>query len=155
MNPRNRHRQPSGDIFEPSLVLCLVSPSAVLLKKALLEQSGAFDPQLPACEDYDLWLRLTCRKPVFLIEQALVVKRGGHPDQLSRSLPTLDRYRIQALVKLLESGALSAGQFAAALQELKRKCRIYGQGCLKRGRVEEGDYYLGLPERISPKMAGR
>jgi glycosyltransferase involved in cell wall biosynthesis len=150
VNPRLRHAKPSGDIFEPSLELCLVSPSAVMLRRSLVETlgPGPFDPQLPACEDYDLWLRIACRNPVFLINRPLVIKRGGHADQLSRSTPALDRYRIQALVKLLPSGDLSAGQSAAAMRELERKCRIYGQGCLKRGKKEEGTYYLGLPKKM-------
>jgi glycosyltransferase involved in cell wall biosynthesis len=151
VNPRSKHRKPSGDIFVPSLTLCLVSPSAVMLKRSLLEEVGFFDRSLPACEDYDLWLRISCRKPVFLIEKPLVVKRGGHPDQLSRCLPSLDRYRIQALVKLLKAGELSERQFEAAFGELERKCRIYGKGCLKRGRLEEGKDYLELPQRMNRK----
>jgi len=147
VNPREKHRKPSGDIFAPSLTLCLVSPSAVMLKKSLLKEVGFFDRSLPACEDYDLWLRISCRKPVFLIEEPLVVKRGGHPDQLSRCLPSLDRYRIQSLGKLLDSGLLSPHQYGLAWQELNRKCRIYGHGCLKRGKVEEGQAYLSLPAR--------
>jgi len=147
VNPREKHRKPSGDIFAPSLALCLVSPSAVMLKKSLLQEVGFFDTELPACEDYDLWLRISCRKPIFLVEQPLVVKRGGHPDQLSRCLPSLDRYRIQSLGKLLDSGLLSPHQYGLAWQELNRKCRIYGHGCLKRGKVEEGQAYLSLPAR--------
>ena len=147
VNPREKHRKPSGDIFVPSLTLCLVSPSAVMLKKRLLQEVGFFDTDLPACEDYDLWLRISCRKPVFLIEEPLVVKRGGHPDQLSRCLPSLDRYRIQSLGNLLDAGQLTPGQYALAWRELNRKCRIYGRGCLKRGKIEEGQAYLSLPAR--------
>ena len=147
VNPREKHRKPSGDIFAPSLVRCLVSPSAVMLRKSLLQEVDFFDESLPACEDYDLWLRISCRKPVFLVEPPLVVKRGGHPDQLSRCLPSLDRYRIRALGKLLDSGLLSPRQFDLAWRELDRKCRIYGQGCLKRGKIEEGTRCLGLPAR--------
>lgn len=149
VNPRRKHAKPSGDIFEPSLELCLVSPSAVMLRKSLFSLVGTFDPRLPACEDYDLWLRIACRRPVFLIDEALVIKRGGHSDQLSRSTPALDRYRIQALVKLLQSGELAPGQSAAALRMLEKKCRIYGQGCWKRGKTEEGEYYRGLPKRVA------
>jgi glycosyltransferase involved in cell wall biosynthesis len=147
VNPRKKHRKPSGDIFAPSLSLCLVSPSAVMLKKRLLVEVGSFDRLLPACEDYDLWLRISCRKPVFLVEQPLVIKRGGHPDQLSRCLTSLDRYRIQSLGKLLDSGLLSPRQYDLAWRELDRKCRIFGQGCLKRGKIEEGQAYLNLPAR--------
>ena len=43
----------------------------------------AFFAALPAAEDYDLWLRLTWRYEVGLVDEPLVIKRGGHPDQLS------------------------------------------------------------------------
>jgi len=77
INPRKRHLKPSGDIFEPSLKLCLVSPSAVMLKRSLLNEVGLFDEDLPVCEDYDLWLRISCRNPIYLIDRYLVVKEGG------------------------------------------------------------------------------
>ncbi len=144
-NPRKRHLKPSGDVFEPSLELCLVSPSAVMLKRSLLSEVGVFDEGLPACEDYDLWLRIACRYPVFLIRQSLVIKEGGHDDQLSGRFPGMDRFRIQALVKILRESPLSAPQAMAALKELHRKCRIYGNGCLKRGKKAEAEHYLNLP----------
>ncbi len=149
VNPMKKHRKYSGNIFTPSLRLCLVSPSGVMIKKDLFEQVGLFDETLPACEDYDLWLRISARSPIFLIEQPLVVKRGGHPDQLSRTTPAMDRFRIQALVNILNSGRLTASQYHLAFQELETKCRIYGQGCLKRGRLEEGNYYLLLPGNLT------
>ena len=67
-----------------SLALCLVSPSAVMIDRRLFERVGVFDESLPACEDYDLWLRVSCQYPVYLIDRPLVIKRGGHADQLSR-----------------------------------------------------------------------
>jgi glycosyltransferase involved in cell wall biosynthesis len=145
LNPQKKHKKFSGDIFAPSLLLCLVSPSAVMIKKNLFEQVGFFDEDLPACEDYDLWLRISAQFPIYLIDQPLVVKRGGHPDQLSRTTSALDRFRIQALVKILNSGRLTVSQYDLAHRELETKCRIYGQGCLKRGRIGEGTSYLGLP----------
>jgi glycosyltransferase involved in cell wall biosynthesis len=148
VNPRKKHQKFSGDIFAPSLLLCLVSPSAVMIKRELFEQVGCFDETLPACEDYDLWLRISAQFPIFLIDRPLVVKRGGHSDQLSRTTPALDRFRIQALVKILGSGRISSGQYDLAYQELKNKCRIYGHGCLKRGKAKEGNFYLFLPETL-------
>ena len=94
-------------------------------------------PTMEACEDYDLWLRITCRLPVGLIPQALTVKRGGHADQLSRTVPALDRYRILSLARLLESAVLSDEQAILARRELARKARIYIEGCEKRGKKEE------------------
>jgi len=149
VNPMKKHLKPSGDIFEPSLKLCLVSPSAVMLKRSLLDEVGLFDEDLPVCEDYDLWLRISCRYPIHLIKEALVVKEGGHPDQLSVRHKGMDRFRIKALVKLIKSGILNEEQLAVTIKELSSKCRIYGNGCLKRGKMEEGECFLDLPMRLS------
>ena len=136
VNPKRRHRKPSGWIFEPSLALCLVSPSAVMMRRELLEEMGGFDEALPACEDYDLWLRVSLRVPIHLIDEKLVVKRGGHADQLSAA-PGLDRYRIQSLDKILTHENLTASQSRAAAAMLREKCRIFAAGCRKRGRDAE------------------
>ena len=146
VNPRQRHHKFSGMIFEPSLALCLVSPSAVMLKKSLFDDVGVFDEQLPACEDYDLWLRISCRYPVHLIDTPLIIKRGGHADQLSKAAG-LDKYRIQSLVKIIESGMLTPRQRRAALTTLNEKCAVYAGGCRKRGRKEEAENYCRLAEK--------
>jgi glycosyltransferase involved in cell wall biosynthesis len=148
VNPKRRHQKPSGDIFMESLELCLVSPSSVMIKRSVLDEIGFFDETLPAAEDYDLWLRISCRYPIQLIEKELIVKEGGHKDQLSRKFTGMDRLRIRAIVKLIKSGILSPAQQSAALEELAIKCRIYGNGCMKRGRAKEAQRYLSLPERF-------
>jgi glycosyltransferase involved in cell wall biosynthesis len=149
VNPRQRHKKPSGNIFTSSLKLCLVSPSSVALKRSLFDEIGLFDETLPAAEDYDMWLRISCRYPVYLIEEKLVVKEGGHEDQLSRRFIGMDRFRIMSIVKLIESGNLTHTQKSEAARELSIKCSIYGQGCMKRGRKQEGSFYLSLPERVA------
>lgn len=146
VNPKKQHQKPAGDIFQRSLELCLVSPSAVMMRRELLEKVGYFDEELPMAEDYDLWLRVAVDYPVVLLPEPLVIKRGGHPDQLS-ARKGIDRYRIEALEKLLNSGRLSPEQYDWTWKALQRKCQIYGEGCIKRGRIEEGKIYLALPER--------
>jgi len=145
VNPGNRHHKFSGMIFEPSLALCLVSPSAVMIRKTLFDRVGTFDESLPACEDYDLWLRVSCRYPVFLLDEPLIIKRGGHQDQLSRAAG-LDKYRIQSLQKLIENGQLTKTQQRAAIITLREKCSIYAGGCRKRGKAEEAKFYEDLAE---------
>jgi glycosyltransferase involved in cell wall biosynthesis len=144
VNPGNKHLKPSDDIFMPSLKLCLVSPSAVMLKRSLLDEVGIFDEAFPVCEDYDLWLRISYKYPVYLIEQDLLVKEGGAPDQLSASIKGMDMYRIKSMIKLYKKGVLDEVQTKALLAELEYKCEVYGNGCIKRGKKEEGEYYLGL-----------
>jgi glycosyltransferase involved in cell wall biosynthesis len=148
VNPRQRHLKPSGDIFIPSLSLCLVSPSAVMVKRALFDEIGGFDEDLPACEDYDLWLRVSARYPVHLIDKPLIVKQGGHSDQLSRQ-PGLDKYRIAAIEKMLAGRSLMDEQYRAAVKVLAEKCAIYAAGCRKRGKTVEADDYSRLARRYT------
>ena len=115
-----------------------------MLRRELLERAGGFDENLPACEDYDLWLRISSAYPIYLIKDPLIIKRGGHPDQLSR-MPALDRYRITAIRKVLDSGCLSVDQYFAALAVIKDKCRVYGHGCAKRGRYREAELVESIP----------
>jgi glycosyltransferase involved in cell wall biosynthesis len=143
VNPPRTHRKVAGDIFLISLERCMVSPSAVMLHRRLFEALGGFDETLPAGEDYDLWLRTAWRQPVGLVPEPLVIKRGGHPDQLSRQRG-LDRFRIRALVKLLEEADLPSAYRHAARSTLARKCRIYAQGCEKRGKTAEAQEYRAL-----------
>ncbi|MFN8624530.1 MAG: glycosyltransferase [Candidatus Binatia bacterium] len=149
VNPRAHHRKPSGDIFEPSLRRCLVSPSAVMLRRGVFNVAGGFDERLPACEDYDLWLRIARNTPVWLIDRALVVKRGGHPDQLSRRFWGMDRFRVAALQRLLEGGQLAADQRRAALAVLGEKCAILAHGAARRGREAEAEAYRRLPSAFA------
>ncbi len=151
-NPAKKHQKPTGDLFTPSLKMCLISPSAVMLKRSLLEEVGLFDESLPACEDYDLWLRIACRHPVPLIQEWHVVKEGGHADQLSVRYSGMDRFRIASMRKLLKSGVLTLKQAKEVMAELSRKCVIYGTGCLKRKKIEEGEYYLALPKMMEAEM---
>jgi glycosyltransferase involved in cell wall biosynthesis len=146
VNPKKRHKKPSGRIFKPSLELCLVSPSAVMIHRDLFDRLGGFDETLPACEDYDLWLRISCRFPIHLIDTPLIIKRGGHDDQLSKGAG-LDRFRIKAIKKIIKSGLLSEDQHRAAVKTLKEKCNIYAAGCRKRGRTDEAEYYTSLSNK--------
>ena len=155
VNPCKHHKKPSGNVFQESLKLCVVSPSAVMLRRSLLDEKGMFDEELPACEDYDLWLRISSNTPIYLIKKRLVVKQGGHSDQLSRLYEGMDRFRIKAIVKLLKSGVLESDLAETALRELDHKCRIYGQGCLKRGKIHEGERYLALCSRLREQLVSQ
>ncbi|MBM3335379.1 glycosyltransferase family 2 protein, partial [Candidatus Sumerlaeota bacterium] len=134
-------------LFERSLQLCVISPSAVVLARSLFDEVGGFDETFVVCEDYELWLRITWREQVGFLPEPLVVKRGGHTDQLSRSVAATDRYRIRAIDKILRSGKLNERQRQSAIAELERKCRIVAQGCRKRGKTEEAEQLLAVVEK--------
>ncbi|MGH7773458.1 MAG: glycosyltransferase family 2 protein [Candidatus Binatia bacterium] len=143
VNPKKKHRKPSGDILRASLDRCLVSPSAVMMSRGLMERLGGFDEAFMVCEDYDLWLRIAVDTPVPLIPEPLVLKRGGHGDQLSRSTWGLDRFRAMALQKLLRSG-LRGERRTWTIQVLANKVAILAQGARKRGKEEKALMYEEL-----------
>jgi glycosyltransferase involved in cell wall biosynthesis len=145
VNPMNKHVQPQGRIFPQCLSMCRVSPSTVMFSRRVWREAGPFDETLPACEDYDMWLRVALRFSVGLVEQAYTRKQGGHPDQLSRSIVGLDLFRIRALLKILGDPALDEEHRLLVVRELRRKARILVRGGLKRGRVVE-------PLRVKKKV---
>ena len=153
VNPKRIHQKHTGWLFEPSLPRCIISPSSVMLRRSLWHRLGGFDERLPACEDYDLWLRMTRRVPVTLIPEPLIVKRGGHADQLSRSTPLLDQYRITALEKLLRT-ALTVPQRRAVLSVLMRKCGIVAQGARKRQSTDRAAIYGAKADQYRRHLAG-
>ncbi len=144
MNPGKRHQKRAGDIFVDSLRTCLISPSAVILRKELFWAVSGFDEQMKAAEDYDLWLRILADHEVGLLDESLVTRRAGHPDQLSALVPALDRFRILALAKLLAQGNLCAARRDAAAKVLAEKCRIYARGLARRGHIEGSKFYENL-----------
>lgn len=149
VNPMNKHQKSGGDIFRRCLELCVVSPSATIINRKLLQEVGPFDETLPACEDYDLWLRISYRYPIELIPEALIIKRGGHADQLSRQFPAMDYYRIQSIKNLLMNHPLSSDQGAQAIEELRKKCTIYANGAKKRGKDKEAEEIEGIAKRYT------
>ena len=150
VNPKKRHAKYSGWILEKCLPLCTISPSSALMKRSLFDDIGGFDETLPVCEDYDFWLRVTCRYPVLFIDKKLIVKRGGYGDQLSTRSWGNDRYRVMALEKILHAQALKAEERSSASGELVKKCHILSHGFYKRGKREEARRYEELASRYGP-----
>ena len=129
----NNYRKKGGWIFKDCLPRCAISPSTAVIHKSVFNDVGLFDETLPACEDYDLWLRICSRMPVLLVDEPLIEKHGGHGDQLSAERG-LDKYRIRALNKTLSEGRLSEVNKELAANQLREKCQIYSDGLKKHGK---------------------
>ncbi|MBT3203638.1 MAG: glycosyltransferase [Gammaproteobacteria bacterium] len=136
VNQMNKHAKYGGMIFEQCLPLCVISPSAVVIHRSIFEQIGLFNEDLPACEDYDFWLRLCHRFPVFYIDKPLIKKYGGHEDQLSRKFWGMDRFRIRALHQLMALPTLQTSQQEQALKVLLKKLRILIKGAHKHKNLQ-------------------
>lgn len=154
VNAMKKHAKAGGFIFERCLPLCVVSPSSVLIHRSVFDEVGLFNEDLPTCEDYDLWLRICARFPVLYVDRPLIIKYGGHADQLSHRYPAMDRFRIIALENILQEN-LSSQYYRAALNTLITKIDIYLQGSIKRDKLQEitkyrhkQRYYLNLREDI-------
>jgi glycosyltransferase involved in cell wall biosynthesis len=149
VNPKKKHRKYSGRIFDKVLSLCLLSLSSALFRREIFDEIGKFDEELPVCEDYDFGIRLAQRYPVYFLPKPLIVKRGGHPDQLSRQFWAMDRFRVKALEKALRL-PLTSGQELLVRKEIVRKCRILVEGFRKRGKEEEAQEFLALIDKCRP-----
>ena len=144
VNQMLKHTKSGGHIYSQCLPLCVISPSSALLHHSLFEETGLFDETLPACEDYDLWLRICAREPVLFVETPYIEKYGGHHDQLSRKYWGMDRFRVRALEKMLADDLLTALQHAETVAMLLHKAAILEQGARKRGKLKRADHYLRL-----------
>lgn len=154
LHQKTRHKKNSGDIFNQSLELCGVGMSTVMVHRDIFARYGLFDEAYPCCEDYELWLRVSAVEKFLLVDQPLTLKDGGRHDQVSWLYRVgMDKLRIEAIMKILTAGGLTGAQKEAALAELRRKCTIYGNGCIKHGKIEEGRYYLDLPEAAGRQQA--
>ena len=151
VNPKKKHQKYSGWIFEKVLPLCLLSLSSTLFHRSVFKEVGIFDEDLPACEDYDFGIRVALRYPIHLITKPLIIKRGGHSDQLSRKYWGMDEFRVRALEKAFRMD-LSPLQREQVRGELIKKCKILISGFGKRNKMSEVNYYSDLIEKYEEKQ---
>ncbi|MCH8124942.1 glycosyltransferase [candidate division KSB1 bacterium] len=149
VNPAKKHQKYSGWIYQKMLPLCIISPSSVMIHHSVLDLIGTFDEELPACEDYDLWLRIGAGYPIYLLQEQLIIKRNGHSGQQSQKYWGMDRFRILSLVKIMECGELSKENYQATVKILEEKCRILANGSKKRGKVREANDYIALAQKYT------
>ena len=137
VNQKKRHQKYGGDIFDKCLDICRISPSSIIFKKNIIDEVGWFDEGLPICEDYDLWLRITANFKILFIDKPLVIKYGGHSDQLSKSVKGIEAYRIKSLENLLSNTKLIKDYKVLTIKMLITKLDIYKKGLLKRHKTDE------------------
>jgi len=156
LNQKKKHIPQQGDIFTHCLELCAVGMSTVMVRKELFEKVGLFDESLQCCEDYDLWLRVSCNYKFLLVDFPLTVKEGGREDQVSFKYRLgMDRFRIYSLQQLLESNRLNEKQHYFAFKEFEKKIMIFANGCKKHGKEELGKHFFELIPVYRDKFSQR
>jgi len=133
---KKEHKKPEGSVFNQALKICCISLSTACIHREVFKEAGYFDEDFPVCEDYEFWLRATLIYPVKLIPFHLTIKEGGHTGQRSRQ-KGLDKYRFQALYKIMKNYTLPSHYTKEALYNLEEKAGIYIKGAEKRKKTEE------------------
>ena len=150
VNPGTKHLKIRGKIFIPSLELCMISPSSVCISGKIFESYGLFDVNLPACEDYDLWLRVTPFEEIGLINDKLITRYAGHRDQLSLSFWGMDRFRLYSILKVLQNSAdqMNISDREAAVNCALKKGKILLNGAEKRGNETSSRILLNIVNQL-------
>ncbi len=140
-NQMEKHKKAGGNIFVACLSLCCISPSSSLIRKDVFRDVGYFDENIPACEDYDFWLRFCAREEVLFVDENLIVKHGGHSDQLSQKYWGMDRFRVYSLEKLLQTLEHSSENYRVTFNMLITKLNVLIDGGLKRKNTSLVSFY--------------
>ncbi len=148
VNRGTRYAKSGGAVFARSVEVCFIAASTVMIRRRLFEEIGWFDESLPACEDYDFWLRTTCRHEVGYLPEPLATRREGHGDQLSHTVRFLDRFRIIALVNLLRQENLGSGERTLARKALSHKAAIVTRGLRKKGLSAEIEKLRAMVDEV-------
>lgn len=141
-----------GEVYDRCLPVCMIGPSTAVIRREVLVELGGFDESFPVCEDYDLWLRLTSRWPVALVEGPVTRKHGGHQDQLSTSHHLLDEWRVRALCKIIPTFEPDDPRRLATLAHLRRRGAVLAHGYLKHGREKEQRELVRQIRAVAPEF---
>jgi len=124
-------------------------PSTVVVRGTLLDRvsagtSGPFDERLPACEDWELWIRLSRVCRMVMLPEPLAVRTLG-PDGLSGSPEAFEKgYRV-ILEKHGDLIRADAGRYAAFLFTL-------GHSFCEKGEMAKGRHELAHAMRVHPTL---
>ncbi|MBT5935148.1 glycosyltransferase family A protein [Sulfurimonas sp.] len=137
-----KFRKIGSDVFLENLSFCNIAPSSVLIHKTILDDVGLFDEELEVCEDYDLWLRIAQSYKIGLVHEKLIKKHAGHEEQLSFKHWGIDRFRVQALEKLLLATSTTNKELIKV--ELIKKYTLLKKGAVKYDKIADINLYTRL-----------
>ena len=154
VNPMKKHAKSGGRIFNRCVDVCCVSPSTVMLHRDLYAQMNGFREDFPVCEDYELWLRISARQELGFINSPLILKYGGHPDQLSLQAKHMDFFRVKALQPFLTNQRdLSPEERAHVAQTILTKTTILLNGMAKHENLRDQDQVQSWRDEASSILA--
>ncbi len=149
---RARRGEPaSGNVFAQALEEAPAGISCAVIHRSCFTECGEFDENMPSCEDYDLWLRLAARFPVFYVSGPEVARRTPRPDG-SQHAWTSDRFRVYSLEKSFQSGQLDPEQRFLVSQALVRRCERLVEGYRRQKSEERANFYERKRRRFGQEV---
>lgn len=97
--------------------------AAVLYRRAAVVAAGGFDPSLPSCEDYDLFLRIARTAPL-AFHGAVVAEYRQHPAGMSTDAGRMMR-TVRAVLKAQRPHVQHDARLRAAQRDGLRACTTY------------------------------
>jgi glycosyltransferase involved in cell wall biosynthesis len=85
-----RGQVPSGSVSQPLFLGNFVVHSSVLLRRAVFERLGGFNPRFSIAADYDLWLRVASQNRIAFLDEPLTIYREHHSMASSSERATLE-----------------------------------------------------------------
>ncbi len=123
-----------GWITEPLFCSSFIHVPTVVCRRAMLLAEGGFNPALPVCEDYELWLRLSVRQPFGLVETPLALRRL-HPDRLSKQCMSRNLAIKARMLQRFYDSDIANGRLRPEVAEprLARVCHAAARAALRGG----------------------
>ncbi len=136
-------------IFELSLGCAPISVSAATFHRACFAECGMFDENLPSCEEYDFWLRVSSRYPVYHVRGPSLSRRTNKAPVSAARTWSRDRFRVYALEKAFQSGHLSAEQRFLVAEQIVHKCERLVEGFRRQKSEERSNFYERKRKRFA------
>ena len=132
-----------------------VETSTVIVRRALVEEAGGFDPRHRWCEDLDLWLRIALRHEV-VFDPVLSVHMRRHPDQLIAEHGRLADALIPVLEGNLERLRRDAPEHAPMAAKALGEIRLRrADRRFREGRPEEAREEIARALALAPSLRAK
>ena len=140
------------DFYELFVFTNFLVPSGVVIRRECFDEAGLFDIDLRACEDRDMWLRISLHRPFIGVPKPLVRYRN-HAENMTKDLERMETARRAVIAKHF-GGEDSSPQTWPALKQ-----RAFGGFYLRTAldlfrtdRVASGNSFLQKAFNVYPEL---
>lgn len=142
----------NGDILASLMDYNKIITSSAMFRRAVLDQTGPFDPSFYGCGDWHLWLRIAEVAEVVHLKEPLTFYRV-HPEQACRDVDKMneDSLRIREWMASREQHLLGLQRQRGSLRPaVTHNWACLGSEYMWRGRAAEARAAYGASLRLNP-----